>query len=237
MALKILVAIPAFNESPRLNQLLERFPEERNYDLCFIDDGSTDGTTELLRDFGKYYIRHETNLGVGASIRDAIALGRDNKYDAIVIMAANGKMRPDQIESLVAPLESNQTDYVQGSRNLPGGESPNLPTGRKIAIKALTSVASILLGYKATDVTCGFRAYRLSLFDDPEINLNQSWLDRYELEYYIHYKVIKLGYRVTEVPVAMDYPLEKQNYSKIKPFSGWWSILRPWVFLTLRIKR
>lgn len=106
-----------------------------------------------------------------------------------------------------------------------------------MTIKLFTSVVNLILGVKSTDVTCGFRAYRLDLFDNPDINLDQSWLDRYELEYYIHYKVLTKGYRFLEVPVSMVYPKEGQNYSKIKPIVGWWSILRPWIFLVLRIKK
>ena len=90
---------------------------------------------------------------------------------------------------------------------------------------------------KGTDITCGFRAYRLNIFDHPDINIEQDWLGRYEMEYYIHYKVATLGFRMTEAPVAMVYPAVKTNYSKIKPFVGWWSMIRPWVFLILRLKK
>ena len=57
------------------------------------------------------------------------------------------------------------------------------------------------------------------------------------MEYYLHYKVIKGGYRLIEVPVSMVYPESGQDYSKIKPFVGWWSMIRPWVFLSLGIKK
>ena len=53
-----------------------------------------------------------------------------------------------------------------------------------------------------SDVTNGFRAYRMSLLDDPRVDLSQDWLGRYELEYYLHYKVLSLGYRYAEVPVT-----------------------------------
>ena len=104
-------------------------------------------------------------------------------------------------------------------------------------IRILTRMVAVLTGFKGTDVTCGFRAYKLSLFDNPEINIWQSWLDRYELEYYLHYKVIKLGYRVREVPVSMTYPTDGRPYSKIRPFVGWWSMVRPLVLLALNLRR
>ncbi|MBI3872385.1 MAG: hypothetical protein HY304_04835 [candidate division Zixibacteria bacterium] len=152
-------------------------------------------------------------------------------------MAGNGKMHPSDIPVLLAPLLSGGYDYVQGSRYLSGGRSEYLPLFRKIVIPMLTRLIGWLIGFRGTDLTCGFRAYRLDLIRDCRLDISQSWLDRYEMEYYIHYYAIRLGYRITEVPVAMTYPASKKNYSKIRIFTGWWSMLRPWVFLGLRLKR
>jgi dolichol-phosphate mannosyltransferase len=234
---RTLVAVITYNEGEKLRHLLSRFPEDTEYDVLVVDDGSTDGTQALLREQGRQCIRHEENRGVGAAIRGAIGYGRSRGYELIVIMAGNGKMLPAEIPTLLEPLLVGKADYVQGSRYLGGERSPNLPTGRKLAIKAFTAVANLLLGFRGTDITCGFRAYRLDLFDDPHFRIDQSWLDRYELEYYVHYKAVKLGYRLCEVPVSMIYPEERRNYSKIKAFTGWWSIIRPWIFLTLRLRR
>ena len=91
---------------------------------------------------------------------------------------------------------------------------------------------------RCTDLTNGFRAYRLALLRDPRVNVWQAWLDNYEYEYYVHWKAYTLGYKVAEVPVTKSYPPQKGvGYSKIRPFSGWWSMLRPFVLLALRIKR
>ena len=92
-------------------------------------------------------------------------------------------------------------------------------------------------GRNGSDVTCGLRAYRLEIVRRTELDISQPWLDRYEMEYYVHYYAIKLGYRMTEAPVAMTYPPEMKNYSKIRAFAGWWSMIRPWVYLVLRIRR
>ncbi|MEW6049778.1 MAG: glycosyltransferase family 2 protein [Candidatus Zixiibacteriota bacterium] len=234
---KILVAVVTFNEGEKLAALMDRFPSDRNYDLLFVDDGSSDGSSDLIESRGHTIIRHVENLGVGASLRDAIAYGRANNYGIIVIMAGNGKMLPEEIPRLVTPLLEDRADYVQGSRNLHGGQSPNLPLFRRVAIKLFTLIVNVMLRVRNTDVTCGFRAYRLGIFDNPSIDLNQDWLNRYELEYYLHYKVLTGGYRFVEVPVSMVYPKGDQNYSKIKPLVGWWSMLRPWVFLMLRLKK
>jgi len=234
---RILTAVFSYDEGDKLKKLIADFPDDRSYDILFVDDGSTDGSYECLKSTGYYLIRHETNIGIGSGIRDAIKFGRDNRYDAIVIMAANGKMLPDEIERLTAPILNDGYDYIQGSRYLSGGRSPNLPLFRKIMIGWFTVLVNMATGFRGTDVTCGFRAYRLSLFDDKRFNIDQAWLDKYEMEYYIHFHVLKGGYRIKEVPVSMVYPAEKKNYSKIKPLIGWWSMIRPWLFLVLKIRK
>ena len=112
-----------------------------------------------------------------------------------------------------------------------------MPLFRRLAIPLFTLAASISLRRRFTDITCGFRAYKLSILDSPKVDLDQQWLERYEMEYYIHFWACRLGVRIKEVPVEIAYAhLEKHRRSKIKPFVGWWSMIRPFVFLTLHIK-
>jgi dolichol-phosphate mannosyltransferase len=234
---KILVSLFSYNEGEKLKKLVAKFPQDREYDILFVDDGSSDGSYEFLKEQEFFLIRHGQNQGIGRGIREAIYFGREHGYGIIVIMAANGKMLPEHIDRMVAPIIEKDFDYVQGSRNLAGGESPNLPLFRKVMISVFTKIVNIFTGYKGTDITCGFRAYKLSPFDNKRFNLEQDWLDRYEMEYYIHYHFLKGGYKLTEAPITMAYPEEKKNYSKIKPFVGWWSMIRPWLFLIFRLKK
>ncbi len=234
---EVLVTVVTYNEGEKLKSLVPRFSSDGSYDLLFVDDGSNDGTEQFLSSLGHAVIRHDTNLGVGAGIRDAVKYARKQGYEIIVIMAGNGKMQPEEIPKLIEPILDNRADYVQGSRYLEGGRSPNLPTFRKITIRLFTAIVNIFLRFQGTDITCGFRAYRLNIFNHPRINIEQDWLGRYEMEYYIHYKTATLGFRIVEVPVAMVYPAEKTNYSKIRPFIGWWSMVRPWIFLILRLRK
>ena len=91
---------------------------------------------------------------------------------------------------------------------------------------------------KISDVTCLVNALNLKIFNDKSFNIYQSWLDKYELEYYILYYVLKNKYRFKEAPISTKYPKnKKESYSKIKPFSGWWSMIRPWILLKFRIKK
>ena len=231
----IAAILPLFNEGSAVQQLVERMPCAIA-ETIVVDDGSTDEGPQLAREAGAHVIVHPERRGVGAAIRTGIEAARCAGHWAVVVMAANGKDDPTEATRLICELEDGY-DYVQGSRYLEeGGSSVNLPVGRSILIRGYTLVFRILSGFRVTDVTNGFRAYRLSLLDDPRIRIDQSWLDRYELEYYLHWKAITLGYRVVEVGVSKTYPKGGGNYSKIRKVRDWWSIVRPTLYLWLHLR-
>ena len=178
-------------------------------------------------------------MGIGAAIRTGLNKGIAEGYEFAVIMSSNGKMRVTDLPAVIAPLTSGRADYAQGSRFLREGTSIDLSRFRRLMIPVFTLLANSVLGRTFSDMTCGFRAYRLDLFrKHAEVNLEQEWLNRYELEFYIHFWACRLQQRIEEVPVTIDYShLEKGRKSKIVPIIGWWSMARPFVFLTLRIKR
>jgi dolichol-phosphate mannosyltransferase len=207
--------------------------------VVVVDDGSEDRSPDIAEELGYYVIRRSENRGVGAAIRTGIQYAREaQEYDFAVIMSSNGKMRPSELPRVVDPILRNQADYVQGSRFVAEGRALHLSAFRGFAIPAYSLIASAILRRRFTDITCGFRAYRLSLFDDPLVRLDQEWLDQYETELYIHFHACRLGLRIVEVPVTIDYShLERGRKSKIRPGSGWWSLFRPLFLLSLRLRR
>ena len=153
-------------------------------------------------------------------------------------MAGNGKDQPSEIPRLLEPILKDNYDYVQGSRFLTGGRAVKNPFLRKMFSRLFPFVWTLLTKTKCTDVTNGFRAYRLNMFNNNQINIDQSWLDGYELEYYIHYKALTLGYRTKEVPVSKIYPFShKGGYSNISPFRDWWTIVSPLIYLKMRVRK
>jgi len=219
-------------------EALRRFPAERDYDILLVDDGSDDGTAELLRESGLPALRHEANRGLGAALKSGIGRAIAEGYEAVVVLAGNGKDDPGEIPRFLDALAAGY-DYVQGSRFRPGGSHRNLPLGRHLLIRLHCILVRLLTGFPATDAVNGFRAYRLRVFRDERIDIGQSWLDRYEFESYLYYKVLTLGYRVTEVPVSKSYPAPRRGlrYSHIRPVVDWWRILRPWLLLKLGLRR
>lgn len=234
--MKIIAILPAYNEANRIGKILTRFTPPVVDDIFLVDDGSTDGTGKIAASFGAKVVTHAQKMGVGEGIKDGIKYALENDYDLVVIMAANGKDDPQEIPQLIKPILDDECDYVQGSRFLKNGKHINTPLSRVVAIKAYSLIWSIVMGEKITDITNGFRAYKTSIFQNKEINIWQEWLGTYELEYYLHYKVIKCDYRVKEVPVSKIYPASGK-YTKIRAFLDWWRIIKPFIYLTLGIKK
>lgn len=236
-AARVLITFPLYNEEDKVVQLVEKLVKVKVGKILAVNDGSTDGGPGILRRCGIEVV-DQPHSGVGACIKRAVAYAQAHGYDILVVMAGNNKDDPQEIPRLLEPIVNWGYDYVQGSRFLPGGSSPHLPLFRRAAIKVLSALFLLYSWKRCTDLTNGFRAYRLSLFDDARLNVWQPWLDQYEYEYYVHWKAYTLGYKVAEVPVTKSYPAQKGvKYSKIRPFSGWWSMLRPFVLLALRIKK
>lgn len=243
---KILVGVVFYNEEEKIEFLLEKFKKLEfgyPYKVLFLNDGSTDDSVKVVKEFiainkikNIEILSNEVNKGVGSAIRKIIHFGIDNDFDICVIMAGNGKDTPLEIPFLFSPIIKEGYDYIQGSRFLEGGSFENLPFLRRSMIIGFTFLMTLLTGIKCTDSTNGFRAYKFSIFKDKKINIEQDWLDRYELETYLHYKVITLGYKIKEVAVSKNYLPNVKNYSKIRPVIDWWKLARPLFLLKFGIK-
>ena len=237
-ALRVLAASIAHNEASKIGSVLDRFEPGLVDRIVVVDDASTDETPEVIRSKGAVVLTHERRSGAGAAIRTALKYAVAEGFDVVVILAGNDKDRPPEIERLLAAVEDEGCDFVQGSRYLPGGDFGNMPFYRQLATRYVHPLLfSLIVGRRFTDTTNGFRAIRLSALQASGIDLDQRWLDKYELEVYLFYKMVRLGYRVKEVPVTKIYPRHALGYTKMKPITGWWSILRPLFLLGLHIKR
>jgi len=235
--MRVLAATFAYNEGDKIRRTLARHPPARPYDLLVADDGSTDRALDGI-DPGILVLRHETNRGIGATMKEVFQYALDREYDVLVIHAGNDKDEPKEIPVLLDPIVRGEADFVQGSRYLGGGGFGNMPKYRVFSTRVLHPlVFSIAARKRVTESTNGFRAFRTALLRDPRIDWRQPWLDRYELEPYLLLKAIRLGYRHREVPVTKIYPPPEHGYTKMRPVVDWWSILRPVVYLGLGLKK
>jgi len=239
-----LVIIPVHNEIGKIGKVLSKFKSSTVDEICLVLDFPTTAILDEIEINSRetcvpiHMIKNGAKKGVGNAIRDGIIYALEEGFDIIVVMAGNNKDDPQEIPSLLAPIIKEDYDYVQGSRFMNGGISKKNPLFRKLFSRLYPFMWSLLTNNRFTEITNGFRAYKSSIFSDSRINIFQSWLDHYGLEYYIHYKVSTLGYKITEVPVSKVYPYRnKGGYSNISPLKDWWDIIGPLIYLKIGARR
>ena len=238
---KVAVILPAYNEEGKIGTVVTKTRERAKgiVDLVIVvDDGSSDKTAEEARASGAFVITHPRNKGVGAGLRTGLEYAFQQGYDIAVIMGGDDQDDPAEIPRVLGPIIDQGYDFVQGSRYLPGGAQVNIPLFRFVTTHTYAFIFRVITCFPCTDGTNGFRAFRLSMLRDKRINLQQDWLNTYELEPYLFYKAVTLKYKVTEAPVTKFYPTdEKVGYTKMVPLLDWWRIARPLLYLRLGLKK
>jgi len=202
---RILVAIPVFNEARYVRGVLSRVREYAT-DILVIDDGSSDGTSELLgEESGIHVIRHAHNIGYGRSIRDAFKYAIANRYDLLITMDCDEQHEPQEIPSFVRAASELDAEVISGSRYLRRETGDDVaPADRRrinaIITEELNNRIGDSISCNMTDSFCGFKAYRTSAI--AKLNLDE---DGYAIpmQFWVQAAANKL--RVIEIPVRRIY--------------------------------
>ena len=216
----IIAITGGFNEEGKIGKVITKLPKFVD-EVIAIDDGSTDNTAREAELAGATVIKNHKNKGAGCVLREGIGYALNKGYGLIVIIAGDNQDNPTEIKQLIKPLFEGY-DFVQGSRFI--GTKESMPFFRLVTTRFFNLLFRKIVKSEITDASNGFRAFSSEILHN--IDLNQEWLDRYELEPYLLIQVIKKGYKIKEVPVSKTYN-QKEGYSKMKPVIDWYRICRP----------
>jgi glycosyltransferase involved in cell wall biosynthesis len=153
--LKTLIAIPAYNESEAILEVIKAIQANLFFDILVVDDGSVDNTGEIAFSAGAAVMSHPFNMGVGAAMRSAFKYANDLHYDIVVQVDADGQHNPSEIQNVIKLLDN--CDIGIGSR-LIEKTSYKFSKARRIAVRVLSWNLWVLTRKRILDPTSGFRA-------------------------------------------------------------------------------
>jgi glycosyltransferase involved in cell wall biosynthesis len=216
----ITVVIPAYNEDIIIEdniyivkQYLESLPDNYQWELILVDDGSKDNTGIIMERLSSAnsnirVYHHKTNCGIGMALKTGFkeALG-----DIIVTLDADLSYSTEHIYKLLQKMEETNADIVSASCYARGGKVENVPFNRAIVSKIGNQLLSYAMGGNITVATCIVMAYKADVIKSMDLTSDDK-----DLTPEILYKAITLGLRIEEVPATLKWSDRKLNREKVR---------------------
>ena len=197
--MKISIVIPCYNESSTISKIIEKVKNEKNYEkeIIVIDDFSTDGTREILKnDISEKIdelILNDRNFGKGYSVRQGIKRARG---DIILIQDADLEYDPSDYSKLIEPIKKDYADVVYGSRFVGSDEKRVLFFWHSIGNYFLTTLSNMFSNLNLTDMENCYKVFKSEIIKNIELKEN-----RFGFEPEVTAKIAKKNCRIYEVGV------------------------------------
>ena len=201
-----LVIIPTYNEIENVESIIRAvFGLEGGYHILIIDDGSPDGTAEVVKKLRKdfperlFLVERSGKLGLGTAYIAGFKWALERGYDYVFEMDADFSHDPNDLPRLFAACDEGDADFAIGSRYADGVSVVNWPIGRIIMSYYASVYTRTVLRTKIMDSTAGFLCYSRKVLED--IDLDAVKMKGYGFQIEMKYTAVRKGFKVAEVPV------------------------------------
>ncbi|MDP4284673.1 MAG: polyprenol monophosphomannose synthase [Bacteroidota bacterium] len=219
-----LLIIPTYNEKENVALILKSvFELQQNFHVLIIDDGSPDGTADIVRNHfavypGKLFLEErESKLGLGTAYIHGFRWALHKGYQFIFEMDADFSHNPKDLDRLYLACKTGGADVSVGSRYIPGGKIENWPGIRVNLSKGGSLYTRLITRMPIKDPTAGFVCYTNRVLE--AINLDQISFVGYAFQIEMKFAAWKLGFKIKEVPITfMDrkFGVSKMNKGIVK---------------------
>lgn len=199
---KIAIVVPAYNEAENIGHVLDQMPAEvcgLATETLVVDDGSRDGTGDVVVAHGAVVARHVTNRGGGAALRTGYRLMVESKAEIVVTLDADGQHLPSEMPRLVQPILDGEVDMAHGSRVL--GHADRNHFARELGIVFFNRLVSFITRTHVTDCSNGYRAVRTTVLPQLVLRQEQFHTSEFMIE------AIKRGIPAKEIPITVEQRL------------------------------
>jgi glycosyltransferase involved in cell wall biosynthesis len=203
---RVVIAVPAYNEERFIGSVVIQSLRYAS-DVVVIDDGSRDATAYIAEQAGAYVLRHTVNKGKSEAVNTALLWARARHVEALVFIDGDGQHRPDEIETVLAPVLAGEADMVVGSRFLEVKSA--IPAYRKVGQHAFTAITNVASSVPVTDSQSGFRAFSRKAIET--LHFTGTGLS---VESEMQFQAKEHGLVITEVPISVVYA-EKAKRSPV----------------------
>ncbi len=202
-----LVIIPTYNEIENVSNIIDAvmaLPE--GFDVLIIDDGSPDGTAEVVRKkmveyTGRVYLEERSGkLGLGTAYIHGFKWALERGYEYITEMDADFSHNPKDLSRLLAACKNDKADVAVGSRYITGVNVVNWPMGRVLMSFYASAYVRIVTRMKVRDTTAGFVCWTRKVLQ--AIELDKIEFKGYAFQIEMKFKAWKHGFKIVEVPIV-----------------------------------
>ena len=201
-----LVIIPTYNEKENIERIIEAvFSLEKRFDILIVDDGSPDGTGQIVKDMQTRYpdclflVERSGKQGLGTAYIRGFKWALERSYEYVFEMDADFSHNPLDLERLYEACSQRRADIAIGSRYISGMNVVNWPLGRILISYFASTYVRLITGMPVKDATAGFKCYRREVLET--INLDAIQFKGYAFQIEMKFTAYKHGFQLEEVPI------------------------------------